>query len=63
LDLMLATGAPAWWTFNVESELELHPSLKLRLGLRNIFDMHYRVFASGISAAGRGLYLSLNASF
>ncbi len=63
LNLMLPSGAPSWWTFNLESEFQLHPALRLRLGLRNIFDLHYRVFASGISAAGRGLYTSLNASF
>ena len=63
LDLMLPSGAPSWWSFNVESEVQLHPALKLRLGMRNVFDLHYRVFASGISAAGRGFYTSLHASF
>ena len=63
LDLMLPSGSPSWWTLNVESEIQVHPSLSLRLGVRNALDMHYRVFASGISAAGRGFYASLHASF
>ena len=29
------------------------------LGLKNIFDLHYRTFASGISAEGRSLQLGM----
>jgi len=32
----------------------------LRLGITNIFDTHYRTFASGISAPGRSLQAGLN---
>ena len=63
LGLMLPDGSPSWWTLNVEGSLQLHEKWEWRLGLRNIFDMHYRVFASGISAPGRGIYTSLHASF
>lgn len=63
LDLMLPEGAPAWWTLNGEFSAQLHPKLEWRLGVRNALDMHYRVFASGISAPGRGLYTSLHAAF
>jgi len=33
------------------------------LGLSNILDMHYKSFASGISAPGRGAYIALHAIF
>ena len=63
LDLMLPEGAPAWWTLNGEFSAQVHPKLEWRLGIRNALDLHYRVFASGISAPGRGLYTSLHAAF
>lgn len=65
LDLMLPDegGAPSWWTLNGEFSFELHPKLEWRCGVRNVMDMHYRVFASGISAPGRGFYTSLHTAF
>lgn len=63
LDLMLQDGAPSWWTLNAEFSAKLHEKLEFRVGARNMLNMHYRVFASGISAAGRGLYTSLHAAF
>jgi hemoglobin/transferrin/lactoferrin receptor protein len=63
LDLMLETGAPSWWTLNAEFSAKLHEKVECRLGVRNLLDMHYRVFASGISAAGRGVYASAHAAF
>ena len=62
-DLMLETGAPSWWTLNAEFSAKLHEKVECRLGLRNVLNMHYRVFASGISAAGRGVYASAHAAF
>jgi hemoglobin/transferrin/lactoferrin receptor protein len=65
LDLMLPDGggAPSWWTLNGEFSAQLHPKLEWRFGVRNVMDMHYRVFASGISAPGRGFYTSLHTAF
>ena len=63
LDLMLETGAPSWWTLNAEFSAKLREKLECRLGVRNLMDMHYRVFASGISSAGRGIYASVHAGF
>lgn len=57
-DLALPQGSPAWWTLNLESRMRFSQGFELRLGMRNILDMHYRVFASGISAAGRGVHAS-----
>ena len=63
LDLMLDSGAPNWWTLNAEFSSKLHEKVEFRVGVRNLLDMHYRVFASGISAAGRGVYTSLHTAF
>lgn len=65
LDLMLPDGggAPSWWTLNGEFSAQMHPKLEWRCGVRNVMDMHYRVFASGISAPGRGFYTSLHTAF
>ena len=42
---------------------DISEDVKIRIALTNIFDNHYRTFASGISAPGRsfqiGLYLKL----
>jgi hemoglobin/transferrin/lactoferrin receptor protein len=37
--------------------------LLVQAALENIFDTHYRVFASGISSPGRSIRLTLRASF
>ena len=63
LEYMLPEGSPAWWTLNLEIQLNLWEQVKWRVGAHNLFDMHYRVFASGISAPGRGIYTSLHATF
>lgn len=63
LDLMLDSGSPSWWTLNAEFSAKLHEKLEFRVGARNLLDMHYRVFASGISAAGRGVYASFHTAF
>ena len=62
-DEALPTGTPAWFTLNLESTMQIHPSIQLRLGVRNLLDENYRVFSSGISGAGRGVYASAHASF
>ena len=62
-DEALPSGTPSWYTLNVESSIQLHKKLQMRVGVRNLLDEHYRVFASGISGAGRGVYASLHAAF
>lgn len=59
----LETGTPSWWTFNIQTSYKINDDLKAQLGIDNVFDMHYKPFASGISAPGRGLYVRLNANF
>ena len=46
-------GSPAWNDFSVLANYGWSEQVRLKLGVENIFDIHYRTFASGISAPGR----------
>ena len=54
---------PAWQILNLRTSYDIHKNVSIQAALENIFDTHYRVFASGISSAGRSLRLTLRASF
>ncbi len=54
----LYEGNPAWNTLNVSAKYELNKSLSLFLNLDNLFDIHYKEFASSISAPGRNVSVS-----
>jgi hemoglobin/transferrin/lactoferrin receptor protein len=56
-------GMPSWWTLNLKASYALTKKLTLQAGVENITDIQYRVFASGIHAAGRNVYGTLRASF
>jgi hemoglobin/transferrin/lactoferrin receptor protein len=58
-----AEGMPSWYTVNVSASCTINRYLKVQVALENIFDQNYRVFASGISGAGRNLVLKLRAGF
>jgi hemoglobin/transferrin/lactoferrin receptor protein len=58
----LAQGYPSWYTLNLKTDYQLNKHLKVQAGVENILDVHYRNFASGISAPGRNLYVSLRAN-
>ena len=53
-------GTPSWSDFSIYTSLNISPNSTLRLGITNIFDIHYRTFASGISAPGRSFQVGLN---
>lgn len=53
-------GTPKWSDFSIYGSKNISSTVTLRLGLTNIFDSHYRTFASGISAPGRSFQLGLN---
>ncbi len=55
-------GTPAWYVLHLRASYQLLPSLQLQLALENVLDVHYRVFASGISAPGRNLVTTLRAT-
>lgn len=46
-------GTPKWSTFNIGTSYQFTDKLKVSLKVDNIFDIHYREFASSISASGR----------
>lgn len=50
---------PAWMTFNSRLSYQLSRVAIVQLAVENIFDKFYRVFASGISAPGRNLSVTL----
>ncbi len=56
-------GTPAWWTLNLNYQYRLNEMLLAQVGLENILDVHYKTYSSGISAPGRNLILTLQASF
>lgn len=56
-----AFGMPAWYTLNFKTALEINPHMKLIVGMNNILDMHYRTFASGVSAPGRNFIFAIRA--
>ncbi|MBI2966228.1 MAG: TonB-dependent receptor [Bacteroidetes bacterium] len=52
-------GTPAWYTLNIRTAYQLDPRLQLQVSLENILDTYYRVFASGVSAPGRNLVVTV----
>ena len=62
-DVIRYAGTPKWSDFSIYTNYDISEDVKIRIALTNIFDNHYRTFASGISAPGRsfqiGLYLKL----
>lgn len=55
-------GMPAWYTLNVRTGWRFNQNISAQVALENIMDMNYRVFASGVSAPGRNLVLTLRAN-
>lgn len=56
-------GMPSWWTLNLRTEYTVSKQLKVQAAVENLLDKNYRYFASGISAPGRNLILTLRANF
>jgi len=62
-DIDIYFGTPSWSTLNFNAKYRLNKNLDLLLGVDNIFDQHYREFASAISAPGRNFSFSVIANF
>ncbi|KAB2915448.1 MAG: TonB-dependent receptor plug domain-containing protein [Bacteroidetes bacterium] len=45
-------GMPAWYTLNLRGAYAVNQFTTFQLGIENLLDQNYRVFASGISAPG-----------
>ncbi len=56
-------GTPSWGVFKLSSSYPLFNNLKATLILDNIFDIHYKEYASGISSPGRNLNVVLEHEF
>jgi len=59
-DGLIYLGSPKWSDLSIYGSKNISSDIVLRLGLTNVFDTHYRTFASGISAPGRSLQIGLN---
>jgi hemoglobin/transferrin/lactoferrin receptor protein len=56
-------GMPSWYTLNASTAYYASSRFSVQLALENIMDMHYRIFASGISAPGRNFIITLRGNF
>lgn len=66
LNYATTNGLPSWYTLNAKlqyNKVTRGALVSLQVGLENIMDIHYRLFASGISAPGRNAYVALRLSF
>ena len=52
-------GSPAWNDFSILANYQWRENFTLKAGLENIFDNHYRTFASGVSAPGRSFRMGI----
>ena len=56
-------GMPAWETYNFKTGFNMYKGATLFVGVENLLDTQYRVFASGINAPGRNIYGGLKYNF
>ena len=54
---------PAWQCWNIRGGYQHRSGLSAALAIENLLDLHYRYFASGMSAAGRSVNLSITYQF
>ncbi|MAW21395.1 MAG: hypothetical protein CMD16_03255 [Flavobacteriales bacterium] len=55
-------GSPMWYTLNLAYKKIIDKNLTFSCGIKNIMDIHYKTFGSGISASGRNFIISLQAN-
>jgi hemoglobin/transferrin/lactoferrin receptor protein len=63
LQYATAYGMPGWWTLNAKLGYSINKYIRIQLAVDNIMDIKYRTFASGISAPGRNIMVTLRSSF
>lgn len=63
LEYATPIGSLAWQTTNLYGEYKFTDRLSMQIAAENIFDKHYRPFASGVSAPGFNLIGTIRASF
>lgn len=62
-DVNIYYGSPRWMTVGLNSSYAFNENWKIQGMVNNVFDQHYREFASGISAPGRNFSFSLITTF
>ena len=56
-------GTPSWTSLDFFARYRILKEVNLQFGLDNIFDQHYKEFASSISAPGRNYTFTVTANF
>ncbi|MGB1283781.1 MAG: TonB-dependent receptor domain-containing protein [Polaribacter sp.] len=56
-------GSPSWFTVALNGRYLVNNNFSVQASISNLFDKHYKEFASGISAPGRNLSVSFLADF
>ena len=63
-DLATPIGSLEWATLNIYTAYQLRENLNLSLAAgKCVFDKHYRLFSSGVSAPGRNIVAGIRADF
>lgn len=56
-------GMPNWFTLNTKVAYQMNNYLQIQLEINNLLDRNYRVFSSGINAAGINSVLTLRGTY
>ncbi|MFK7807215.1 MAG: TonB-dependent receptor [Saprospiraceae bacterium] len=56
-------GTYAWTTYNLYASYDFSQKFSIDLAVENVMDIHYRHFASGVSAPGRNFIFTLRGKF
>ena len=56
-------GTPSWQTLGLNGKYNLNQNFWIQGKVSNLFDEHYKEFASGVSAPGRNFSVALHATF
>jgi hemoglobin/transferrin/lactoferrin receptor protein len=62
-DISKYYGTPSWNTLGFNGRYTFNDTLSFQARIANLFDTHYREFASGVSAPGRNISISFLATF
>jgi hemoglobin/transferrin/lactoferrin receptor protein len=56
-------GTPSWSAFGLNGRYSVNENFTVQGSLTNVFDEHYKEFASGVSAPGRNFSIAIQANF
>ena len=56
-------GTPSWMTVGLFAKYTVNSNISIQTQFSNLFDQHYKEFASGVSAPGRNISISLLTNF